>query len=358
MNILILTQVVDSNDPVLSFFHGWIKEFSQHFDKVNVICLKKGEFNLPENVFVHSLGKEEKASRIQYVIKFYLNIWKLRKEYDVVFVHMNQEYVLLGGMIWKILGKKVSMWRNHHKGSVFTAVAAYFCDKIFCTSKYSYTAKYKKTSLMPVGIDESIFKIDEGINRATNSILFIARIAPSKRPHLLIEALGDISKRNLDFTATIVGDALSEDKDYLESLIKQVEELEISDRVSFRGGIKNIDTVNIYNAHEICVNLSSSGMYDKTIFEAALCGNLSLSANRNLIDKFPIELLFTENDLLNLTEKIENLLNKSLDEKTRLVMQEIDFIKHNHTLEQLGKSLKYQLKLLINERTNETNSIK
>jgi hypothetical protein len=28
------------------------------------------------------------------------------------FVHMNQEYVLLGGLIWKLLGKKLVLWRH------------------------------------------------------------------------------------------------------------------------------------------------------------------------------------------------------------------------------------------------------
>ncbi|HRH30994.1 MAG TPA: hypothetical protein PK886_02950, partial [Candidatus Paceibacterota bacterium] len=98
MKILITTQIIDTNDPILGFFHSWLKEFSKNFERVVVVCLKKGEFDLLENVEVLSLGKEGGVSRIKYIFNFYKYIFKERKNYDVVFVHMNEEYVLLGGI--------------------------------------------------------------------------------------------------------------------------------------------------------------------------------------------------------------------------------------------------------------------
>lgn len=58
MRLLIVTQKVDKNDPILGFFHRWIEEFSKHCEKLTVICLQAGEFKLPANVTVLSLGKE------------------------------------------------------------------------------------------------------------------------------------------------------------------------------------------------------------------------------------------------------------------------------------------------------------
>ena len=46
MKLLIMTQAVDQNDPVLGFFHRWIEEFSRHCERVHVICLKEGEHSL------------------------------------------------------------------------------------------------------------------------------------------------------------------------------------------------------------------------------------------------------------------------------------------------------------------------
>src|SRR3989344_8238781 len=98
---------------------------------------------------------------------------------------MNQEYILLAGWLWRLTGKKITLWRNHHVGDFFTDLAARFCHRVFCTSKYSYTAKYSQTVLMPVGIDTEQFKPDPKVKRIPNSILFLGRLAPVKKPDLL-----------------------------------------------------------------------------------------------------------------------------------------------------------------------------
>ncbi|MCA9353483.1 hypothetical protein KC842_01250, partial [Candidatus Nomurabacteria bacterium] len=100
--ILIITQIVDKNDPILGFFHSWILEFAKNFESVIVVCLKKGEYNLPSNVEVLSLGKEEGVSRIKYLTRFYKYIFSKKNNYDSVFVHMNPIYVILGGVFWKM----------------------------------------------------------------------------------------------------------------------------------------------------------------------------------------------------------------------------------------------------------------
>jgi len=71
MKLLICTQMIDKNDPILGFFHRWVEEFAKHFEHIHVICLKEGQHTLPQNVTVHSLGKEGGESRIKYVIRFY-----------------------------------------------------------------------------------------------------------------------------------------------------------------------------------------------------------------------------------------------------------------------------------------------
>ena len=200
MRLLIVTQKVDKNDPILGFFHRWIIEFAKHFESIVVICLEKGAYELPSNVKVLSLGKENRKSRIQYILRFYKYIWQERKNYDVVFVHMNQEYLIMGGGIWRLIGKKVTMWRNHYAGSFLTDFASFFCNKIFCTSRFSYTARYKKTVLMPVGVDLENFKPKTEIARGKRSILFLARFSPSKRPEFLVEALKKITDQGIEYT--------------------------------------------------------------------------------------------------------------------------------------------------------------
>lgn len=340
MRLLILTQAVDRNDPVLGFFHGWLREFSKNFELIEVVCLKVGSHTLPQNVRVHSLGKGKIASgfglrafrKIQYTLRFWRYAWSLRHEYDAVLVHMNQEYVLLGGTLWWLLRKPVYMWRNHYKGSLLTDIAAIFCKKVFCTSKFSYTAKYRKTVLMPVGVDTQAFKPLQ-VERAKNSILSLGRIAPSKQIDVFLRALSALKERT--YSAAIYGEPFPKDIGYRDSLKRISSELHLN--VRFHPGVPNEKTPEIYSAYDVFVNCSKSGMYDKTIFEAAACGCIVLASSRDfgeLVGKY-FEFLGEEADL---TKRLEKLLSLRESEKDTLRATLIS-VAQKHSLAELGHRL-------------------
>ena len=333
MKLLIITQKVDVNDPILGFFHGWIEELSKHCESIVVICLYEGKYHLPENVRVLSLGKEKGESRMKYLWNFYEYIWKELENYDKVFVHMNQEYILLGGILWKLFERDIFMWRNHHAGSILTDIAAAFCKKVFCTSKYSYTAKYKNIEIMPIGINIEKFKPLESVQRTPQSILFLGRISPVKRPDLFIDAIIKLNENNSQIIASIYGNPLPQDRIYYEGL-----KVKALNYVDFYKGVSNDETISIYSAHEIFVNLSSSGMYDKTIFEAMACGCLILASNENLRGKINDDFIFRQGDREELIHKLEKLLSYSLEDKQKAV-KDLRKFSEEHSLKKLGDKL-------------------
>ncbi len=343
MKLLIITQKVDRNDPILGFFHRWIIEFAKHFESITVICLFEGEHNLPANVKVLSLGKEEGGSRVsktlRYIVRFYKYIWNERDNYDAVFVHMNQEYVLLGAPLWKLLKKKVTMWRNHHAGSILTRIAVLCSDKVFCTSKYSFTAQFEKTVIMPVGVDTDLFKHDESISRIPHSILFLGRISPVKRPDILIDAIALLKKKNILVEAYLYGDPVPQDKEYFESLKQKARKLGVAESIHFYPGIPNEKTPAIYNQCEIFMNGSPSGMYDKTIFEAMACESLVLSSNRNLRGQIDNLFLFEEGNVKEFSEKLEYLLNLPTEEKKQYGRILRSYVTKRHGLALLSTKL-------------------
>lgn len=308
MRLLVVTQEVDKESPTLGFFHEWVRILAPHYERVEVICLKEGLHDLPQNVRVHSLGKEKgRVSPLGYTIRFKFLAWKLRHEYDAVFVHMNQEYILIAGPMWKLLGKSIYLWRNHYAGSVLTDIAAGFCTKVFCTSKHSYTAKYRNTVLMPVGVDLSIFSEAAALPKMPRSILFLARIAPSKRADMFIEALGIIHARNVQFSARIVGSPVPEDAAYYASLKKRVTELGINEVVDFIPGVPHAKTSEYFGTSLMTVNCSRSGMFDKTLFEAAAAGSLVLAISDDFAQSMHTGTSFS--DSASLAVRIENLLS-------------------------------------------------
>ncbi|MBU6427149.1 glycosyltransferase [Patescibacteria group bacterium] len=272
MKLLIITQKVDKDDPILGFFHRWIEEFAKRFEKVTVVCLEKGRNELPAEVKVLSLGKENGRSRMKYLAWFYRYIWQERKNYDAVFVHMNQEYVILGGLVWKLFGKKVALWRNHRKGNWLTRLAVSLADIVFYTSPQSFTAGFKKAMMMPVGVDTDLFRPHPEIERNPNSILFLGRISPVKRVDVFVERLKEMRRAGKPFTATIVGSPTDRDGAYHEKIKKMISDYSLGDLVIMKPAVKHEDTVGYYCSHEIYANFTEIGSMDKTIFEAAACG--------------------------------------------------------------------------------------
>lgn len=338
MRLLIITQKVDRDDPVLGFFHGWIEEFSKRFKSIVVVCLFKNKYDLPGNVAVLSLGKEKWRSKLKYVFLLFYFSLRYFNRYDAVFVHMNEEYVVLAGWLWRLMGKRVYMWRNHHAGNMMTDIASIFCNKVFCTSKFSYTAKYKKTILMPVGINIETFKPDNSVKRIQNSILFLGRISKTKNVDIFIEALGILKKKGVVFSADIYGDALPKNVEYYEKLKSRASELGLNNILKFNQGVPNYKAPEIYNAHEIYVNLSSSGMYDKTIFEAMTCGCLVLASNDNLKGQIDERFIIENREVGEVAERLERILSMLEIEKQEIISVSMRF-SETQSLENLSSRL-------------------
>jgi glycosyltransferase involved in cell wall biosynthesis len=314
MKLLITTQAIDTHHPVLGFFHEWVAELAKHFEHITVICLVEGDHSLPANVTVYSLGKERgEQSRIAYARRFLRLISEIRDEYDAVLVHMNEEYILIAGWYWKYHGKSVYMWRNHYAGSFLTTVAVLFCKKVFCTSMRSYVARYKRTVLMPVGVDIARFSENPAAVHKLHSILFLSRMAPSKRPDMFIEALGILKSRGAVFSATLVGSPTPEDQVFYSNLREHMHLLGLDKDVEFKSSVEHKEAPTAFGSHEIFVNTSRTGMFDKTIFEAAASGCLVLASSEDFKRTTSEAFYFTDAD--GLADKLQYLL--SIDDAKR-----------------------------------------
>lgn len=261
MKLLIVTQVVDTKDPVLGFFARWVEEFAKHADGVEVICLKEGTHNLPVNVHVHSLGKEKGMSRVKYTFNFYRYIWHLRHDYDVVFVHMNPEYVILGGPLWRLWGKKIALWYTHKSVNAKLRLATFLSNIIFTASKESFRLRSTKVHVMGHGIDVDFFSPDERISRDT-AVLSAGRLSPTKRHDLVIRAAEFFPNE-----VRIVGEG--PEKHHLETLAAK---LSIAFRVRFLGAYAQKELREEYRKAGIFVHVSETGSLDKVILEALACG--------------------------------------------------------------------------------------
>lgn len=316
MKLLVFTQKVDKNDSILGFFHTWIVELSKQAESVAVICLEKGEFDLPKNVTVYSLGKERGVSKFGYILNLYKYLHVIAGSYDKVFVHMNEEYVFLAGLYWKLKNIPVYLWRNHPKGTILTRIAVGLSTKVFCTSTDAFVAGMKKSVIMPAGIDLDRFRPVEGVVRKKYSVCMVGRIAPIKHIDTALKAISHLVASGEQVSLTIVGSYLDKDAEYYETLKDYVSTNNLTLYVNFVPGVSPDKLSDIYSGHEVCLNLTDSGSFDKTIVEAASCGAIPLVSNTSLQTLLPKN-SFTDPH----PEAIAAAIKKLLEPHERVEMQ-------------------------------------
>jgi len=333
MRLLICTQAVDMSDPLLGFFHGWVKEFSQYFDSIYVICLKEGVHSLPSNVQVYSLGKEHGESRLKYIFRFYKYIFLLRNKYDVVFTHMNPHYVLLGCAVWIWNRVPVYFWRNHARMNIMTALAARCTRKIFYTSPFACTSRYAHAFQMPVGIDCSLFApaIHSRVDTFPKKILFLGRVSRVKRPELLIEAATFLPQQ---YEVHVYGDDPSNDQKYRAQLIEKS-----GQNVFFHEGITNAETSEVYRAHDIYINLTPEGSMDKTVLEAVACEVPVIVTNTSFKNILPTSSILTDSTPEQLAKKIIEIINQPKIERELYLKKSRKYVQEHHSLQQLASEI-------------------
>ena len=339
MRLLICTQAVDTEDPILGFFHRWVEEFAKHSERVHVICLKEGAHHLPPNVSVHSLGKEGKtanseqrtANRISYVIRFYFLIWKYRNEYDTVFVHMNPEYVLFGGLLWRLWRKRIVLWYVHRQSTFALRLAASLVQKIATSAKGSIGLRSPKIAVVGHGIDTDAFSGPvRPLDKSAPKIVTVGRISPIKSLHTIVEAVGSLREHGIDASLDIIGPTIYEgDLRYKTRIEDLIRERNLADRVRILPAVPNSRMPELYSSYDIAVNACPAGGIDKAVLEAMAAGEPVFVANesvREYLGNHARALIFRFEDHADLAQKIRTLLSRndipSLQNALRVLVRE------------------------------------
>ncbi len=313
MRLLVITQKVDAADDVLGFFHGWLRELAGCVEKITVVTLGKGKVSLPSNVTVFSLGKDENVSRATYIFRFFRLIVQKRKEYDTVFVHMNPEYLVLGGWLFRLWGKRIGLWYNHREVHWKLRVGVFFAHHVFTASREGFRLATKKLSLLRHGIDVSLFApVAESTPLGPTTILHIGRITPIKNCDVLVRAAHRLTRIwGTDFRVIFVGEPGPSDAQYAKTIHALVVELGLQDQVLFRGKVANVNLPEELRQCHMTVNLAPRGGMDKAVLESFAAGRpafVSNTAFEELFGEWASRLIFRERDHEDLARKIAAFL--------------------------------------------------
>lgn len=323
MRLLIITQKVNKDDPILGFFFRWITEFTKHFESLVVICLEKGNHDqneLPANVRVLSLGKEkiptEKnfrfLNKIKFIFRSYKYIWQERKNYDAVFVHMNPIYIVFGGIFWRLINKKIFLWYTHRCVDLKLRIAEKFVSRVFTASKESFMLRSDKVIVTGHGIPlenfTNIIRTKE-LGSEPIRIVHIGRITPIKNLDVLVETAKLLEdKWNKIFLIDFIGEPIYDsDKVYKNYLNDLISKHNLNNVIHFLGNVSNDKIVTELANSDLLVNLTPTGGLDKVVLESMASGVSAFSSNKTFEDYFgeyKDRLIFEEKNANDLAQKI------------------------------------------------------
>jgi len=343
MNLLVITQKVDIKDGNLGFFHRWLEKFAEKVENLYVICLWQGEYHLPENVKVFSLGKERGISKIGQLIRLQKYLIKILPRIDGIFIHMCPIYAIASFPLTKIFRKKMILWFLHRSVEWKLKLAEKCVDSILTASAESCRLKNrKKIEIIGHGIDVDRFRPAENSLSFNKSIIFSAgRIAPSKDLETLIRAVDIlVNQKNIkNILIKIAGSPLiNSEKRYFEKIKNLIHEKKVEGYIEFLGSVPNTEMLKYYQEANIFINLSHTGSIDKVVLEAMACAVPVLTCNEAFQGILDEKYFFKKKDYQGLTEKIINLRDADKDNSLR------EIVVRNHDLDDLIKKIIKKMK--------------
>lgn len=345
MRLMVATQVLDRDDPILGFAHEWMRALAAHCEKLIVVPLKAGRVDLPRNVEVRSLGKEHGARTLRILKGFARVVGGAcrRREIDAFLAHMVPRYAVYAAPFAIPAGVKLFLWYTHKGVDWSVRCAEPLVEKAFTASELSFRLPSKKKVVTGHGVDVDEFARDSAI-APTHDISVVGRIAPAKDPLTLVEALGRLKARGSRVPSVLLagGTLLEAHDDYQLRVFGRVEEHGLAAQFTSLGPVPHPVIRSVFLRSPLFITPSLTGSVDKTVLEAMACERIAITCNESFREVFgdlAPRLMFPAGDAEALANRIEEMLALSDPERSALGAKLRAIVVEKHELKKLGKRL-------------------
>jgi len=349
--LLIITQVLDPDHPILGFFYKWVFEMAKLIERIHVITYHSSG-RPANNVLVYTTSKKRSIPRDTkskfkgrarrlislLIMTFKVNLLMLKAVkmggFDVILCHMNPEFVLASWPLAKLLRKPIAFWYLHKGRSLRLILAYKLADRIF-TGHRSGAPAGPKTKVLSHGIEipDKLSSLSKPI------ILYVGRVSKSKRVDILIDGFKKAKNLLPSEISRIIKLRIIGPIDF------EYSRLDASEGIELVGPIPHKKIWNEYLNSMIFVSASTTGL-DKSVLEAMASGLPVLVSDEiyreTLEDLFEICSFKNSNDL---AQKISMLIiNRELREKIGKACR--DKVLKYHSIEKFIPKLVSELKLM------------
>lgn len=330
---------------MLAFTPRWIAAVAAHVDAVDVVTMTKGEYALPPNVRVFSVGKERGYSEPRRVFEFYRILIGLLAKHRYVgcFSHMMPLFTIMGSPLLRLAHVPVTTWFAHPTLS-WQVKAAHALSRHMVASvatAYPWRQDDGKFVVIGQGIDTVLFAPDGKPPASPPEILSVSRVSRVKDQATLVRAAARLRERGVGpFRVKILGEAV--DPVYAAEVATLIDELGLQDCVAMQPNMRMEALPDVYRACTVHVNLTPTGSGDKVAWEAMSCARPCAYANEGFDETAGSArevLHFPHGDADALAERLEALLAMSQAERDAIGAETRRGVERLHSIGRLARRI-------------------
>jgi len=275
MNLIMITPRVGKSDPLLAFIPNWISHIAKKLDNLFVITPRAEIINLPNNVFIHEIGRDySKGEHIIHAVhNFHNTILNIthNETIDGIFALMYPKFAIIAAPYARFKNIPLALWYTHDSVNLQLRIAGVLVDKILTATPETCQLVSSKIEAVGRGIDTTKYYRSQRKTRNVDfTITTVGRISPIKKIEVIIKSLIYLQQKTTKITLNllIVGSPpRPEHKKYLKKLKDLVRENNLEELVEFTGSIEHSEIAEIYEKCDVFINACTSG-FDKAILEA------------------------------------------------------------------------------------------
>jgi glycosyltransferase involved in cell wall biosynthesis len=345
LRILMTTQVVDQDHPILGFSHTWITELARHVEHVHVLALNAGRCNLPKNVTLWSLDKPVGKRKLASLAKYQLIAARLvlAGEADAIFVQQTEINVLLLSPHAWIRRIPILIFKAHSMSLGPTLrLANCIISKAVTSAETAYPISTPKKVVVGQGIDTEVFRPRPRVDTdEVVRIISMGRLSPVKRYETLIQAATILreerSCEQLTFHVFGGWDHAGY-ADYRRMLEQMVTMSDLGESFRFEGACPFSQVTDVYRTADMLVHTCEGASLDKVVLEAMASGLPVVAPHRpygSILGRWSEELTFELGDPADLACRINALLSRSGDERGSMGLALRRIVERDHSTHHL-----------------------
>lgn len=278
--------LIDPEHDIAGFVLDWIRALAARLERLEVVALEVADqagAGLPENVRVHSLGKEKGFSRPRLLLQSQIALARALARADFLFCHMMPVYALVSAPLCKARGIPLLLWYTHQHLDLKLRLAVRAADLVVTAAPEAMRVATPKKRVLGHGIDTERFSpgpLREGAGPLR--VVSVGRLSPVKRLEFLVETAGYLAGqgRLADFRFALVGQPSNQAQaEYVRGIRERIGSLGLEEAFEFVGTIPFARVADCYHEADLFVSMQEQRGLDKAVLEAMACGLPILAAN-------------------------------------------------------------------------------